>query len=578
MREGPTTSSTPEGPEGQDARAGGDRRVESGTPERRDRPGGRDDLVETEHAEGDGNRDDLSEGERAPAAPGRTVLVRRLGLAVGLVAAVVIYLIMPAEAPHAARLTAATAVLMAVWWMTEALPIPATALVPVVVFPVLNTDVGFDDVGGSYGNNIVFLFMGGFMLALAMQRWNLHRRIALAIVAAIGTSPSLLILGFMVATGFISMWVSNTATAVMMLPIGVSVLLLVNKLRLEDAATKGEEPGEGVDPDPSAEGTASKAVRSNFGAALMLGIAYSASIGSLATIIGTPPNALLAAHMSQDFDVTIGFGRWMVVGAPLALVFMAIAWVLLTKVIFRPEITEIPGGAELIRDERRKLGSISSGEVRVLTIFVLAALSWVFVPLIWRLVSEGDPPISDAGIAMLVALLLFLLPAGAARGVRLLDWEAAVKLPWGVLLLFGGGLALSAQFTSSGLTDWIGEVTQQLGGLPMVLIVVIAAAGILFLTELTSNTATAATFLPVATAVATGIGIDPMLLAIPVALAATSAFMLPVATPPNAIAYGSGYVQIPQMAKAGVWLNLIGIVLITAATMTLAVWVFGLVY
>lgn len=523
------------------------------------------------------DRPDLSEGERAPAEGGRTILVRRLGLAGGLAAALLLYAIMPADVPHGAKLTAATAVLMAVWWMTEALPIPATALVPLVVFPVLNADVGFDDVGASYGNNIIFLFMGGFMLALAMQRWNLHKRIALAIVGMIGTSPSLLVLGFMVATGFVSMWVSNTATAVMMLPIGVSVLLLVNKLRLEDAAAKGEEPGEGVDPDPTSDGP-SKAVRSNFGVSLMLGIAYAASIGSLATIIGTPPNALLAAHMSQDFGITLGFGRWMMVGAPLAIVFMVIAWLLLTKVLFKPEITEIPGGAELIRSERRALGRIGSGEVRVLVIFVLAALSWVFVPLLWDLVLGAEPPISDAGIAMVVALLLFLLPAGAARGVRLLDWDAAVKLPWGVLLLFGGGLALSAQFSSSGLTEWIGQVTELIGGLPVVLVVMVAAAGVLFLTELTSNTATAATFLPVATAVAVGIGIDPMLLAIPVAIAATCAFMLPVATPPNAIAYGSGYVQIPQMAKAGLWLNLIGIVLITVTTMTLAVWVFGLVY
>ena len=526
------------------------------------------------------DRPDLSEGERAPAESGRTLLVRRLGLALGPLFAVAIYLLMPADVPHGAKLTAAIATLMAVWWMTEALPIPATALVPLVVFPVLNSEVAVDDVGASYGNNVIFLFMGGFMLALGMQRWNLHRRIALAIVGSIGASPSLLVLGFMVATGFISMWVSNTATAVMMLPIGLSVLMLVNKLRLEDAAVKGEEPGEGVDlhPEEGAPGPSSEAVRSNFGTAMMLGIAYAASIGSLATIIGTPPNALLAAHMSQEFGITLGFGRWMLVGAPLAVIFMVIAWLLLTKVLFKPEITEIPGGAELIREERRKLGPLSSGEIRVAVIFVLAALCWVFIPLISDALGAEDPPISDAGIAMLVGLVLFVMPAGAARGVRLLDWDAAVKLPWGVLLLFGGGLALSSQFSSSGLTTWIGEVTAGLGGLPVVLIVVIAAAGILFLTELTSNTATAATFLPVATAVAVGIGIDPMLLAIPVAIAATCAFMLPVATPPNAIAYGSGYVQIPQMAKAGVVLNLIGIVLITAATMSIAVWVFQLVY
>ncbi|HEX7349687.1 DASS family sodium-coupled anion symporter [Brachybacterium sp.] len=530
------------------------------------------------------DRPDLSEGERAPAVGRRSLRVRRLGLVLGLLAAVLIYLLMPADVPHAAKLTAATAVLMAAWWMTEALPIPATALVPLLVFPVLSTEVGLDDVGASYGNNIIFLFMGGFMLALAMQRWNLHKRIALAIVGTIGTSPSLLILGFMVATGFISMWVSNTATAVMMLPIGLSVLLLVNRLRREDAVAQGEEPGDGVDPhaeDGAGSGSSegpSAPVRSNFGIAMMLGIAYSASIGSLATLIGTPPNALLAAHMSQEFGITIGFGRWMLVGAPIAIVFMLIAWLMLTKVFYKPEIREIPGGTALIREERRKLGRISAGETRVLAVFVLAALSWVAIPLISDALGREDPWISDAGIAMAVGLLLFLLPAGAATGVRLLDWDSAVKLPWGVLLLFGGGLALSAQFSSSGLTAWIGEVTEGVGGLPVVLIVAIVAAGVLFLTEITSNTATAATFLPVATAAAVGIGIDPMLLAIPVAIAATCAFMLPVATPPNAIAYGSGYVTIPQMAKAGLWLNLIGIVLVTATTMGLAVWVFGLVY
>src|SRR5690625_4560156 len=424
--------------------------------------------------------------------------------------------------------------------------------------------------------------MGGFMLSLAMQRWNLHKRIALAIVGSFGASPALLVLGFMAATGFISMWVSNTATAVMMLPIGVSVLLLASQLREaeKEIEAEGTATQETDNERALTSSDASEVVTSKFGISLMLGIAYAASIGSLATIIGTPPNAILVGHMSQNHGVTIGFGHWMIVGAPIAVVFMLIAWLLLTKVLYKPEITEIPGGAELIRSERRKLGPISSGEVRVLLIFLLAALSWVFLPLIWRYLvgSTDDPPIGDAGIAMVIATLLFLLPAGAQRGVRLLDWEAAVKLPWGVLLLFGGGLALSAQFTDSGLTEWIGEVTADLGGLPVVLIVVIAAAGILFLTELTSNTATAATFLPEATAVATGIGLDSMLLAIPVAIAATCAFRLPVATPPNAIEYGSGYESIPQMARAGIWLTLIGIVLISMATLALAVWVFDLTY
>ena len=510
--------------------------------------------------------DQLSPGQREPAKPTRTVQIQWLGLAVGLVLGILVYLVMPGDVPQEARLTAATAVLMAVWWMTEALPIPATALVPLIVFPTLGS-TPLDDVGASYGNNVIFLFMGGFLLALAMQRWNLHRRMALLTVRLIGTRPPQMIAGFMIATGFLSMWVSNTATAVMMLPIGISVLLLVNKT--SDAI---DDP---VDADEEAAATP---VKSNFGTALMLGIAYAASIGSLGTIIGTPPNTLLVGYMASEHDVQIGFGQWMIVGVPLAVVLMAACWFLLTKVLFKPEIDEIPGGRKLIDDELAKLGTTSAGERRVLVIFVLAALAWVFVPLVTDWVGADTPPITDAGIAMTVGVLLFLLPAGAARGVRLLDWDSALKLPWGVLLLFGGGLALSAQFSSSGLTEWIGEVASGLGGLPVVLLVVLFAAGILFLTELTSNTATAATFLPVAGGIAMGMGMDPLLLAIPVALAATCAFMLPVATPPNAIAYGSGYVSIPQMIKGGIWLNLFGLVLNTAVTMTLAVWVFGIAF
>lgn len=513
-----------------------------------------------------------SPGEQAPEQPQRTLRIRRWGLLGGVVAALVVYWLMPGEAPTAARVTAGTAVLMGIWWMTEAIPIPATALLPLVVFPVIGgADIA--DVGSSYGSDIIFLFMGGFMLALAMQRWNLHRRIALVTVRAMGTNPAMVVAGFMVATGFLSMWVSNTATAVMMLPIGVSVLMLVVKLEespdlaeaAEDRSTdeaKGETPPE--------QGL----LKTNFGTALMLGIAYAASIGSLGTIIGTPPNTLLVGYLANNHDIDIGFGQWMLVGVPLSVVFMVICWFLLTKVLFRPEIDEIPGGRALMSQELDKLGPMSTGEKGVLAIFVLAAASWVGVPLIW----PENTPISDAGIAMVVAVALFLLPAGAAKGVRLLDWESAVQLPWGVLLLFGGGLALSGQFESSGLTKWIGDRASGLEGLPVVLLVVVFAAAIIFLTELTSNTATAATFLPVAGGVALGLDLDPMLLTIPVALAATCAFMLPVATPPNAIAFGSGYVTIPQMMKGGLWLNLIGIVLVTVTVMTLAVWVFSIAY
>ncbi|GAB49622.1 SLC13 family permease [Mobilicoccus pelagius] len=529
-----------------------------------------------------------SPGERAPAVEHRTHRLQLTGLAAGLLAAALVYVLMPGDVPADARLTAATAVLMGLWWMTEAVPIPATALLPLVVFPLFASDVSVNDVGASYGNNIIFLFMGGFFLALAMQRWNLHRRIALVTVRLMGTSSSLVIAGFMIATGFLSMWVSNTATAVMMLPIGVSVLMLVAGLDADAAdpdheADAASAPDADADPatdagaDPATDAAVEEATRTNFGTALMLGIAYSASLGSLGTLIGTPPNTLLAGFMDQTYGVRIDFFRWMMVGVPLAVVFLVVCWFLLTHVLFRPETARIAGGRELFDTELEKLGPTSSGERRVLAIFVLAATAWVALPLVSEFVlGLKSSLVSDAGIAIIVGLLLFLLPSGSARGVRLLDWDTAVSLPWGVLLLFGGGLALSEQFTSSGLTKWIGGQVSALGALPVVALMAIIAAGVLFLTELTSNTATAATFLPVAGGVATGLGIDPMLLAVPVALSATCAFMLPVATPPNAIAYGSGYVSVGQMVKGGLLLNLIGIVLVTLTASTLLVWAFGI--
>ncbi|WP_436326463.1 SLC13 family permease [Brevibacterium sp. FAM 27836] len=528
-----------------------------------------------------------SPGEREPGISRSTLRIRWTGFLLGLIFSTLIYAIMPAGVGHPAKLTAAVAVLMAVWWMTEALPIAATSLVPLVAFPVLGTDVEMETVGASFGNPIIFLFLGGFLIALAMQRWNLHRRIALVTLSIMGDRPGPMIAGFMIATGFISMWVSNTATAVMMLPIGMSVLMIVSKVvgtALTDGAGKAADTGEGDDAHGTAADEAADqasvggddtglgaVVKSNFGTALMLGIAYSASIGSLGTIIGTPPNLFLVGYLKDNHDISIGFAQWMIVGVPLSIVMMAIAWFLLVKVLFRPEIDHIPGGRELIRDELSKLGPMSTGEKLVLVMFVLAAASWISLPLIF-----DEPPISDEGIAMVIGLLLFLIPGGANRGVRLLDWDTAEKLPWGVLLLFGGGLALSAQFSDSGLTEWIGKTTSGLGVLPIVLVVAIFAAIILFLTELTSNTATAATFVPVVGGVAMGLNFDPLLLTVPVALAATCAFMLPVATPPNAVAYGSGYVTVGQMVKGGLWLNIIGIVLITATVYLLAVPVFGI--
>lgn len=497
---------------------------------------------------------------------------RWIGLLVGVALAVITYFIFPSdgadlvnaanpdlEDPYTLmglRITAAGAVLMGVWWMTEAIPLAATALVPLVLFPTFQV-ISFGDIAAPYASSTIFLFMSGFILALGMQRWSLHRRLALVVVTWIGTSPKRLIAGFMAATGFMSMWVSNTATAVVMLPIGLSVLTL------------------------TADRVGGFAKQKKFATALMLAIAYSASIGSLGTIIGTPPNALLVGYLSESHDIHIGFGQWMLVGVPLALVFMGLAWLILVTV-FKPEITEIPGGKELIRDELKAMGPMSKGEKWAGAVFLLAALSWVFVPTILK-ITGSSLNIADAGIGMTAALLMFLIPVDAKRGIRIMDWKSAEQIPWDVLLLFGGGLALSKMFSDSGLSAWIGETAQGLSVLPTIVIVIAITVLIIFLTELTSNTATAAAFLPIIGGVAVGIGLtdgapqNVMLLTIPVALAATSAFMLPVATPPNAIAFGSGYVKIGEMIKGGVWLNIVGIVLITIVTYVLAVPVFGLV-
>lgn len=497
-----------------------------------------------------------------------------IGLIVGLALAALVYIFFPESAVdsvrgsvgadpeggyshEALRITAATAVLMAAWWMTEAIPLAATALIPLAVFPISQV-ASFSEVGSPYASATIFLFLGGFLLALGLQKWDLHRRLALTVLLIVGTSPKLLILGFMIATGFLSMWVSNTATAVVMLPIGTSVLAL------------------------TAETVGGWRNQKKFSTALMLAIAYSASIGSLGTLIGTPPNALLAGYMESSHGISIGFGQWMMVGVPVAVIFTVIAWwVLIT--VFKPEMKEIPGGRELIKEERDKLGAWNFPQIAVAVIFVIAALCWVFIPLAIDWLGMDDFVYDDAIIGIIAGLLMFTIPANGRTGARLLDWKTANELPWDVLILFGGGLSLSAMFTNSGLSLWIGEVAKGLGGLPTILLIVAVAALVLALTEFTSNTATAATFLPIMGGVAVGIGLtadgeqNVLLLTIPVALAATCAFMMPVATPPNAIAYSSGYVNIGDMIKGGIWLNLIALVLITASVYFIAIPVFDIV-
>jgi solute carrier family 13 (sodium-dependent dicarboxylate transporter), member 2/3/5 len=471
----------------------------------------------------------------------------------------------PGGMTPAARGTAAVGTLMAVWWVSEALPLPATSLLPVALFPLLGV-VPVGEATAPYASDIVFLFLGGFLIALAMQRWGLHRRIALLTVMAVGTRPVRVVGGFMLATAFLSMWVSNTATTVMMLPIGLSVL----QLAFERTGAPGARASIGEARGASA-----------FATCLMLAIAYAASIGSLATVIGTPPNLFMVGFLEQAYGITIGFGQWMLLGLPLSAAFLAITWVALTRWIYPITLEEIPGGRALFRNELDKMGRVGRGERLVLAVFGCTALAWVLrEPLTgWEpllAVAPGVAGLSDAGIAVLAAITLFALPVDLRAGVFVLDWETALKVPWGVLLLFGGGLSLAAAVGSSGLDEWIGEQVGALGGLPTLLLLAAVTAVVVYLTELTSNTATAATFLPILGGVALGLDLDPLLLVVPAALAASCAFMMPVATPPNAIVFGSGHITMPQMVRAGLWLNLAGIVLITAAMYALGGPVFGL--
>jgi sodium-dependent dicarboxylate transporter 2/3/5 len=478
-----------------------------------------------------------------------------------------------------ARVVAAVGTLMAVWWMSEAIPLSATALLPIVLIPAL-TERTVAQATQPYASSIVFLFLGGFLIAIAMEKWHLHTRIALLTLNRVGVAPRRIILGMMLATGFLSMWVSNTATTLMMLPIGMSVLaLVIERGSRQDGAAAGEALAEG--------GTITDVVRdpniSAFGVCLVLAIAWSASMGGLGTLLGSPPNAIVAGYASDELGRNIGFLEWMILGVPLAFGFIFIAWILMTRVLYRFDLPEIPGGKQMIEDQIKALGPLGQGERMVLTVFLAAAFFWVVPGLLISIpgVEDAAPWLGgfdDTAIAIAAGLVMFLLP-GEGRTRMVLEWkDAEAGLPWGVLLLFGGGLSLASAVAASGLDGWFGQQVTGLGALPSLLLVAAVVTIILFLTEVTSNTATAATFIPILGGVALGLGADAMSLLIPAALAATCAFMLPVGTPPNAIVFGTGTVTIGQMARGGVVLNLVGILLITLATYYLGGIALGLTF
>ncbi|HLS65864.1 MAG TPA: DASS family sodium-coupled anion symporter [Pseudogracilibacillus sp.] len=436
---------------------------------------------------------------------------------------------------------AASTIWIATWWITEAVPIPVTSLLPLILFPLTGgLEVG--DTASAFGDETIFLFMGGFMIALAMEKWNLHRRMALTIISLIGTNMNRIVLGFMVATGFLSMWISNTATAMMMVPIGLAIIYQVTDALKDNPSVDTSKENFG------------------FGKALMLGIAYSASIGGIATLIGTPPNTLLAGAINKMYGIELSFAKWMLFGVPFAWVFLIIVWIYLVKVAYPSKIKELPGGTAVIDKEKRKLGDASTEEKLVLIVFSLAAFSWITRTFLLSKFIDG---LSDGIIAMFFALVLFIIPSVSKKGDHLLDWETAVKLPWGILLLFGGGLAIASGFVNSGLSEWIGTQLTGLQGVSLLIVVLTVAALVIFLTEITSNTATASMMYPIMASLAVALGYHPYALMIAAGVAASCAFMLPVATPPNAVVFGSGYLRIPDMAKAGFMLNIIGAILVS---------------
>ena len=476
-----------------------------------------------------------------------------VGLVLGVVAFVALLLAPAPEGLSAAgwRTTAVVA-LIAVWWVTEAIPLSATALLPLALFPLLDV-MPIKETAFPYANPIIFLMLGGFIIALGMQRWGLHRRIALNLVALVGARPANVVGGFMLAAGLVSMWVFNTTTTVMMVPIALSVIEFVAQ-------------GAGDNPER-------RAMSERFATVLMIAIAYAATIGGMGTLIGTAPNAVLAGFMSETYGITVSFGEWMLVGVPTVAIMLPLTWLVLTRIAFPLRMPAVPGQAQMIADQLAALGPMSRGERTVAAIVAATAFLWVFRPVVERATGID---LNDTSIAFLGALAMFVVPVEPRKAVFVLSGEWAAKLPWGVVVLFGGGLSLAAGIKGSGLADWIGGEAGGLSDLPTLLVIFAVVVLMILLTELTSNTATTATFLPIVAAIAIGIGENPLLLVFPTVLAASCAFMMPVATPPNAVVFASGHIRIAQLIRGGVLANLIGLCVTMVITYMVVQLVFGI--
>jgi len=470
---------------------------------------------------------------------------KKIGLVLGPVLfALVMLFFNPENLNPEAKSILASTIWIAIWWITECVPISVTALLPIVLFP-LTGGLDIKSTTASYGHNLVFLFVGGFIIALAIEKWNLHKRVALSIIKFTGTKKSRIILGFMIATAVLSMFISNTATTIMILPVGMAIISKVSE---------SNNSYENI----------------NFGKSLMIAIAYSASIGGMATLIGTPPNMIFAGVVKESYGIEIGMIEWSKFGLPVSIFLLIICWIYLTKVAFSFEDKNQASGKQEINSQLRKLGKFSNEELKVSVIFGLTAVGWIFRKQLVKII----PFLDDTIIAISFAIVLFIIPD--KKNKPLLNWEDTIKLPWGILLLFGGGMAIASAFGKSGLALWIANLLSTMNGVSLFLLILIIVVSINLLTELTSNMATTAMLLPVLVTMALAINVHPYFLLVSATLAASCAFMLPVATPPNAIVFGSGLLKIEDMFKKGIWMNLFSVIVISLIVYYILPYVFDL--
>ena len=476
---------------------------------------------------------------------------QRIGLFLGpFIAVGVTFMEIPEGMSSVAFKVAIMGILMAIWWATEAVPIAVTAMLPLVLFPLFGVS-SIQEAATPFADKVIYLFLGGFIVAFAMQRWNLHKRIALTILQYVGGNGKSLVGGFMFVSAALSMWIMNTSTTMMLLPIAISVIKVIHSTNKHISNTEKED----------------------FQYSILLGIAYASTIGGMSTLVGTAPNAIMKGFLERTYEIQVNFSEWMLIGVPLSFLMVPLAWLSLTKWVFQVNFKTNHSGQETLKNMKNDLGAISKPEIRVGIVFLIMALAWILRPLLIKI--HFLRGLDDSSIAMAGAILLFIIPSGDKEDPLLLRWEHLSNLPWNILILFGGGLSLATAVSSSGLAEWIGQNLSAIGSLPLPLLVMSIAIVVIFLTELTSNIATTLTFLPIIGAIAIEMGINPIILAAPVTLAASCAFMLPVATPPNAIVFGSGLLRIPRMIGAGIALNIIGIIIVTTLSITLVPFILG---